>query len=392
MNNLLQISMFTLSLISFLAGLFIAPFFGIVSLFALLKIRSKIIFKEFFLNKNLQIIFILLTYTLLSIFILFTNKSSYFTLSTILLIQFGYFILDKLINQNKVFLKDQLFKPLILAVLVAIVIMFFEVLTQGLLFRTIRIDIFKSKNYGWFLSDLNRGISFINLLLWPIVFFISENYNKKIAVTFYIIVTTITLSLDSMASGLAVILSSIIFVIIRYLPNLYNIFRYLTLSSIFLIPLLYYYIDKNYVLNNFHLPASAEHRVYIWDYVSNLIFNNYFHTIFGYGFNVSRFWEADISTFHPLFGSSLPLHPHSNILQIAFELGYVGLVFYALIVNKVLKPFIKEKGKVKSYIAAAFSNYFVIANISYGLWQQWWLASIIFAILLTKIVLLHKEN
>ncbi|MDO1558490.1 O-antigen ligase family protein [Brevundimonas sp. 2R-24] len=80
-------------------------------------------------------------------------------------------------------------------------------------------------------------------------------------------------------------------------------------------------------------------------------------------------WGLDASR---LFDPPVPLHPHDAALQVWLELGLAGSVlaaaFWALV-------FAGRSGKPGGASAvAAGSAYFIIGALSFGVWQEWWLA------------------
>lgn len=123
------------------------------------------------------------------------------------------------------------------------------------------------------------------------------------------------------------------------------------------------------------LPASAQHRLVIWDFVMS---NAMEKPWLGWGYHVSRYMpitEQDwIQGFHPL-----PLHPHNVILQVFLELGGVGLVFaLAGLVGLVYS--LGDLSLVPAARAAAYAWYgtvVTVACVGYGAWQMWWLCLVL---------------
>jgi O-antigen ligase len=75
--------------------------------------------------------------------------------------------------------------------------------------------------------------------------------------------------------------------------------------------------------------------------------------------------------------SLLPLHPHNAFLQIWLELGLIGML-----IASAFLYFLMEKGMslVKRsqqmiFMSALFPS-LVVVNMSYGLWQSWWICSL----------------
>lgn len=85
-------------------------------------------------------------------------------------------------------------------------------------------------------------------------------------------------------------------------------------------------------------------------------------------------WGLDASR---TFGAAIPLHPHSAPLQLWLELGLAGAAlaaaFWALLLRRIGRGAEGDPGAA-GQAAAAAAAYFVIGALSFGVWQEWWLA------------------
>ena len=85
-----------------------------------------------------------------------------------------------------------------------------------------------------------------------------------------------------------------------------------------------------------------------------------------------RGWGLDASR---MFGPGIRLHPHDAALQIWLELGVIGAaaatVFWVAIFHRLERPK-ADFGAVAG--AAAAISYLTFAAVSFGVWQEWWLA------------------
>ncbi len=121
---------------------------------------------------------------------------------------------------------------------------------------------------------------------------------------------------------------------------------------------------------------SWQERFYIIDVVLGKVAE---HPIFGWGFDASRALGQD--TPGPFPGNpAIPLHPHNLWTQLWLELGFVGVLLglglvFAL-VRRIAARAADRVAADRVAAAAAVSclfGYLVIGNISYGVWQNWWL-------------------
>ena len=118
------------------------------------------------------------------------------------------------------------------------------------------------------------------------------------------------------------------------------------------------------------LSESTKERLYIIDFVYERI-NQY--PVSGWGFDGSRAIGQDTLSG---FGAdkSIPLHPHNLWAQTWLELGAVGLVLVIALVAAVSMRLAAGPLGRASVSTAALASYLLIGNISYGMWQNWWLA------------------
>ena len=85
-----------------------------------------------------------------------------------------------------------------------------------------------------------------------------------------------------------------------------------------------------------------------------------------------------------IFVEPIPLHPHNVMLQIWLELGLFGaLLFIALIAQGFYAIANSDLTKnARAAIMASATTLLFVANISFGIWQKWWLTAIILTFIL----------
>lgn len=121
---------------------------------------------------------------------------------------------------------------------------------------------------------------------------------------------------------------------------------------------------------------SYVHRLHIYREVSQLIKQSPLRQkILGAGFDSSRFlgketfeFSFDFQKKETHISQKIPIHPHNMILQIALELGLVGLLLALIGLWKI--PFYNRSQMLVGFVAAGQ------ACISVGIWQTWWMATI----------------
>lgn len=124
-------------------------------------------------------------------------------------------------------------------------------------------------------------------------------------------------------------------------------------------------------------PLSWRMREQIWAFASDRILEK---PLTGWGFAASRSFP-DRGEIEGVGFGLIPLHPHSGSLQIWLELGAVGaglaaaaVLFAGLAARRAIGGDRRAGAAVCGFGAAAL----VIANVSFGLWQEWWVAALAF--------------
>ncbi len=116
------------------------------------------------------------------------------------------------------------------------------------------------------------------------------------------------------------------------------------------------------------LPAdigklSWRMRLDIWRFASERILQ---HPLLGWGLDSSRAWPDQI-----------PMHPHDSALQLWLETGIVGAtlgaLFFGWLFARISGVEARDRGAA-AVMAATAAAYLTIGAVSFGVWQEWWLA------------------
>lgn len=111
------------------------------------------------------------------------------------------------------------------------------------------------------------------------------------------------------------------------------------------------------------LTASWAARTEIWSAAAARILE---HPFRGAGLDASR-----------SFGTSIPLHPHNGALQLWLELGVVGVLIacaFWLLLSRRIARVAQARPAAGQVAAATYAAYFTVGSLSFGVWQEWWLA------------------
>ncbi len=238
---------------------------------------------------------------------------------------------------------------------------------------------------------LNRGATAMAMLVWPTSGYLWRNGLRRTTLGVPLLVAVILIFLSSVAAIASLALGGVILCLTLASRKVGRpLLIVLTLAAFVGTPI----AAKQLHALGWHeagwLDPSAQHRVEIWNYTTDLVLERPLH---GWGFDGAR----EISRLHivsPDTGrSTMPLHPHNMVLQVLLELGAVGgaIVFALLwlLVDGVSRVTNKAS---RSCAAALFTSTLTIASVSFGIWQNAWLALMISAALLVPLTTMRVRE
>lgn len=121
------------------------------------------------------------------------------------------------------------------------------------------------------------------------------------------------------------------------------------------------------------LPSSAQHRLKMWAFAVEKIDEK---PIKGWGMDASRSIPQEDRRLAPNV-EIMPLHPHNAFLQARLELGLPGAAIMAVLLGILFAGVIGGIGErtSRAFAAGAACAYLAVAAVSYGVWQNWWVAT-----------------
>ena len=166
---------------------------------------------------------------------------------------------------------------------------------------------------------------------------------------------------------------------------------------ILLMPLLVAFIPQ---FPSASLPPSAVHRLVIWDFAAARIAEK---PLAGWGLEASRAMpggraQPDAAMLDRLNITTpaqraflvlphvevMPLHPHNGALQLWLELGGIGALIAAALMLAL--GFAAARSAAPAVGAGMLASAAVTGMLSFGLWQAWWVASLLLAMVALVLV------
>ncbi len=222
---------------------------------------------------------------------------------------------------------------------------------------------------------IGRGTIIFSIFFWPCAYVIWRNVHPAAAVAFGLATCAALYFSPSLMALVAICVAGCVFGVVYWRPKpAVTALGVLVVLAVAAAPILtIHVISPEQVASAYgDLPKNWQHRLYIWQFAAEKIAERPF---FGWGFDASRD-IAGGSENVANFSAVLPLHPHNAALQLWLELGVPGVAIVLVLLSHLFLGLARSGlGRARIALAAAMAiAYLVIANIGFGVWQNWWLA------------------
>jgi len=235
-------------------------------------------------------------------------------------------------------------------------------------------------------SRFDRGVTTLVLILWPAALAL-----RRWRVLQIVIAAAVALAafiMPSAASLLAFVAGLVGFAVASRAPRLVASALAVTLVvGATLLPVVVPTYQSTVQLQHTApwIKSSGIHRLLIWRFAAELIADR---PLLGWGMDASREipgGKRDFGTTLPGIElgpghDAMPLHPHDALLQWRVELGVPGTILGLAIVVWALYRVGWRFGGGREAQAASLgwaATVTVIALLSFGIWQEWWLSIIL---------------
>jgi len=246
--------------------------------------------------------------------------------------------------------------------------------------------------YGNSTPVMNSGMAATALYFFPWALTIKNRFSQKVFIPIILIGAALILMTYADAVKLGFIIGVLVFLTAFVWPRWIN--RILSVAitiGVLTAPLIPGLLPNPLVHSKnleFFSPSSA-HRILIWKNTAEHIKQKLF---LGSGLDATRglYTAKDRVIYdfpsslsngaaYRIFYEPIPLHPHNAVLQLWLELGAIGALIGLGLLLAILRS-IRRGNLSKADQAVAlglFSTTLTLASISFGIWQGWWLSSIL---------------
>ena len=229
--------------------------------------------------------------------------------------------------------------------------------------------------------NIGHSVTMAAVFLGPVIALVLKNFKRnRMWVCAYAVLLLWAAYLSSLAVGILSVLLIVMvcFAALKWPHKALSVAIYVAIASIAFAPLIG--VISGGLSDEFikSLPLSWEHRVIMWDYTQNRIWE---HPFIGHGFDAVRTFNETIPLGTAKEWPIVSLHPHNAGMHIWVETGLVG-VFFACFSLFLIGRHISPLAAHSKYFAVAMSGFILgvtlVSAVTYGVWQHWWWATIIF--------------
>jgi O-antigen ligase len=223
---------------------------------------------------------------------------------------------------------------------------------------------------------LARGAALLAIFAWPVTLVLWRRAGGTVGLAYLVAAFTLLLILPMFAAVIALAAGSVVFLVARRWPRpTIGLTKWAVLVAIAVVPLAFAITDAGQVLwESFpETPSSWRHRLAVWHFVAERVAEK---PVLGWGLDASRnLPNADSPVY--LERGLMPLHPHSAIFQVWVELGLPGAFLAGALIVLVLRGIegVVDDPRAAATRLATFTTFLVLAVLSFGMWQNWWLAT-----------------
>ncbi len=251
-----------------------------------------------------------------------------------------------------------------------VALLLFEVLSARLLTRLVRLG---EVDPLWGDHYLARGAALLAVFAWPCAYAIWRRAGRGASLVFLALACALLVYLPMLAALVAFGVGALVFLVARRWPlATVRGAGAVVLLAIAIAPfaLAWTGVVPWLVAAAPEIEPSWHHRLLTWQLVAELVAER---PLLGWGLDASR--DLPVPPDFPY--GKIPRHPHNALLQLWVELGLPGAVLGGALVALVIAGARRAAAQptVLAVRLATFAAFLTIALLSFGMWQNWWLAA-----------------
>lgn len=268
--------------------------------------------------------------------------------------------------------------------LLAVVVMLVETYTSGLLFKAVP-GVSAETLAFWRSNHISRGVALVAIAAVPVAMALYRQERGMIAAVLAGGLLAVVVGSYTLAAKLALPVAVLVMVGATFRP------RFVVRGWAVLLTLLVLAAPVAALLPPAQqvydlapwLKGSSHHRLTIWRFTA---LNALEKPLYGWGLDGARkipgaddeivYYRGPRQAGYESTESQLPLHPHNAALQWWLELGGIGAVLMLAFLTAVLRVISRCPPSDVAPAMAAFAAASVVAMVSFGIWQSWWLSGL----------------
>lgn len=233
----------------------------------------------------------------------------------------------------------------------------------------------------WFHGDVerylyktvNRGLCALAVLVWPTMGLLCRRGQRPWAWVALAVTALPVMMMDSISAKLGLVIGGLCFIASRTLP------ARLMRAVVIIVPVLVLAVP--YLMQLPLTPQDRQHfntlssgRLPIWAAMAEKSAEKPWQ---GWGMGASATVPFTAEALATMKLKTAPMHPHLSFLQVKLELGLVGLLLAALSIGFVLRRLLQlNLHRTDAALVLATAAAYLAAGLSsFGIWQQWWVAT-----------------
>lgn len=269
---------------------------------------------------------------------------------------------------------------LLVGMTIALALLAVEAVTDGWLIRTLKPN---KANPAFF----NRGVVVLALLCWPTALMLWRDGRRRAAVALAVAVLWAVLTFESDSARVGLVVGGIgclFFTVVRRAPA--RVMLPLLVPAMVAVGLTLPPPEQLVAIDT--IKMSGVHRLIIWRFTADRIEER---PLLGWGLEASRKLPGADRRYEIKrdatigMAQALPLHPHNAILQIWVELGLAGIVLAIALLWRIGLAIDATAPSYRPIAAGMVGFALVIALLSFGIWQSWWIETLFLVTALSRI-------